>query len=134
LHKCGSVVQCVEVYCNILQRIVMCCIMLQCGAVPVGYNVLQCVAICCSVCIVTALPQLLRREHACCSVVQHIAVWCAVVCCIALQCSAVQCSVLQYSAVCYSAVQCVAACVQCVAASVHFSQHHNDSSSTGTGT
>ena len=50
----GKEVQCVAVCCSVLQRVVVCC------------SVLQCVAVCCSV---------LQRVVVCCSVLQCIAVF-----------------------------------------------------------
>jgi len=65
---------------------VVCCIVLQCGAVC--YSVVQCGAVCCSVVqFVTCMhTRMLALEGAC-----DIS---AVVCCSVLQCGAVRCSVL----------------------------------------
>jgi len=77
-----------------LQRVTVCCNVLQC--VAVCCSVLQCVAVCCSV---------LQCIAVCCSVLQ-----CVAVCCSVLQCVAVCCSVLQCVAMYRSVLQCVAVC------------------------
>jgi len=53
LHKCCSVLQCVAVYCIVLQCAAVCCSVLQYGTV--WYTVFQCVSVCCSVlqCVMT---------------------------------------------------------------------------------
>ena len=64
--------QCVAVCCSVLQRVVVCCSVLQCvevccsvlQRVVVCYSLLQCVAVCCSV---------LQYVTACCSVLQSVA-------------------------------------------------------------
>jgi len=75
------------------------CVLTRCRG-TVCCIVLHCVAVCCSV---------LQMR---CSVLQ-----CVAVCCNVLQCVAACCSVLQYVSVsCIVLQQCVAVCVQCVAA------------------
>ena len=70
---------------RLLQRVVACCSVLQCG--EVCCSVLQCGEVCCSV---------LQCVAVCCSVLQ-----CVAVCCSASQCVAVRRSVLQCVAVPY---------------------------------
>jgi len=92
-----SVVQCVVVWCNVLQCVAVC------GTTWVAAPA-ECFSVCCGV---------LQRAVcvACCSSI----VWCnllqrVAVCCSVLQCVAVCCSVLQCVAVCCSVLQCVAVC------------------------
>ena len=63
---CRRALQCVVVYCSVLQRVAACLSVLQC--VAVCYSVLQCVAVCCSV---------LQCVAVCCSVLQRVAVCCS---------------------------------------------------------
>jgi len=77
---CCNVLQCAEVYCNVLQCIAVCC------------SVLQYAAACCS---------MLQCVAQCCSVLHN-----AAVCCTMLQCVAQCCSVLHNAAVCCTMLQC----------------------------
>ena len=90
---CCSVLQCVTVRCNVLQRV----------AVPLET---------CQGAYSICLYSLRLLTQLCCSVVQ-----CGAVCCSALQCVAVCFSVLQCVAVYCSVLQCVAVCcsvLQCL--------------------
>jgi len=83
--------QCDTACCNQLQRVAVCCSVLQC---VVNLVCLQCTS------SPTFLTQVCVYVAACCSVLQYVAVCCSVVkivcvCCSVLQCVAVCCSVLQ---------------------------------------
>jgi len=102
---CYSMLQCVAVYCSVLQYLAVCCSMLQCVAVScsvlqyvaVGCSMMQWVAVsvlyyvaeCCRVGWrgrATLAHAVLQRVEVCCS-------QCVAPCC--SQCVAVPCSVLQ---------------------------------------
>ena len=89
-----QVLQCVAVYCSMLQHVTACCRVLQHEA---RKQVLQCVAVCCSV---------LQCVTVCCSVLQCVATWCSVLQHEArkqvLQCVAACCCVLLHFAMCCS--------------------------------
>jgi len=87
-----------------LQRVAMCC------------SVLQCVAVCCSKKIVAAQRKLSRYMYSCNQCAQISMLQCAALRCSVLQCAAVYSSVLQCVAECCSVLQCVALSVlQCAA-------------------
>ena len=108
--RCVCVLQCVAVYCIVLQCVAVC------WSVVYG-SVLQCVAVCCSAHVKVqghSLDEVVCRADmcACCRVFQCIAESCSV-----LQCVAVCCSVLQGIGVRYSVLHVVHMCV-CVCAAV----------------
>ena len=67
--------------CNVLQCVAVCCSVLQC--VAVCYSVLQCAAVCCSV---LQCHMVLQCVAECCSVLQCVAVRCSVWHCVAVCC------------------------------------------------
>ena len=87
--KCDLLPQvCVAVYCSVLQRVAVCCSVLQCS------------------------PRMICARSATCF--RRSMLQCVAVCCSVLQCVAVLCNVLQCVAVCCSVLQCVAACYSIV--------------------
>jgi len=121
--------QCVAVFCGVLQRATVCYSMLQSVAHPSYTDILSrtlhCVAVCCGVlrCVAVCSTSIIYRHFfhlrcvaVCCSVLQ-----CAAVCCSVLQCAPVCCRVehihhiqiffhIHCAAVCCSVLRCVAVC------------------------
>jgi len=100
-----SVLQCVAVYCSVLQYGAACCIvylraLCSTGIFPPMMSLLN------PWMRMYDYIRLLHRVAVCCSVTSQ----CVAVCCGVLQCVAVCCSMLQCVAVCCSALQRVAAC------------------------
>ena len=102
-----NVLQCVAVFCSVLQRDAVCCSGLQCAAALTNimraftqcnvlqYNELQCVAVCCSV---------QQCVPSCCNMLQHSQTLYVFAHCVMC------CSMFQYVVVCCSVWQCVAVC------------------------